>query len=204
MTKLIIDLCAGLGGFSRAFKNDSEWEVITLEIEKKFKPTILADVRHLPLRPNLQPDCLLASPPCERFSIACRTWPKMGLMKAMEIVGACFEAVAYLKPKKWLVENPMGRLRWFLGKPPMTVRLVDYGAPYEKKTDLWGNIILPMLLEKKEAKFWVLQEGTMHKNQVSKPTVNYFIHGTSGSGNGKAKRAEMPFGLSQAILEVCK
>ncbi len=208
MTKICVDLCTGLGGFSRAFKENPEWKVITVDIEPKFKPTVCADLTKIDWTEfkktyceGRSPDVLLASPPCERFSIACRTWPKMGIKKAMEIVGACFEAVGVLRPKYWMIENPMGRLRWFLGKPGMTIRQCDYGAPYQKKTDLWGNIQLPMLEATKEAKFWVYKEGHFNAKNP-KPTVNFFIHAASGTGNGKAKRAEIPLGLSQAILEV--
>ena len=47
--KLCIDLCSGLGGFSQAFRDDPAWEVITVDINPKFKPTIVADVCNLPL-----------------------------------------------------------------------------------------------------------------------------------------------------------
>lgn len=205
--KICVDLCRGLGGFSRAFEEKPDWKVISVDIDPKFKPTLCIDVTKIDWTEFKQtycegrsPDVLLASPPCERFSIACRTWPKMGIKKAMECVGACFEAVGVLKPKYWMIENPMGRLRWFLGKPGITIRQCDYGAPYQKKTDLWGNIPLPMVKGTKEAQFWVFKEGHFNAKQA-KPTPNFFIHGTSGTGNGKAKRAEIPLGLSQAILE---
>jgi hypothetical protein len=50
---LCVDLCSGEEGFSQAFKED--YEVVTVDVEKKFRPTICADVRHLPLKENLQP-----------------------------------------------------------------------------------------------------------------------------------------------------
>ena len=207
--RVCVDLCSGLGGFSQSFVNHG-WKVVTVDIEPKFKPTVVGDVTKIDWNEFKQtwlngesPDVLLASPPCERFSIACRTWPKMGIKKAMELVGACFEAVAILKPKCWLIENPMGRLRWFLGKPGMTIRQCDYGAPYEKKTDLWGNIFLPLLEGTKDAKFWVFKEGHFNAKKP-KPTPNFFIHGTSGSGNGKALRAKIPLGVSEAVYESCQ
>jgi len=144
---LCIDVCSGRGGFSQSFLNDENWEVVTIDILRKFEPTIVADVCYLPLRENLQPDVLLMSPPCERFSFACLQFPKIGIKNAMMIVGACLEVVAYLKPKRWLMENPKGRLRWFIGIPPKTIRYSDYDLEYklEKLTDLWGNIPLPMV-----------------------------------------------------------
>jgi len=163
MTKLCIDLCAGLGGFSEAFKDD--YEVVTVDIVKKFKPTIVADVCHLPFKKDLHPDVLLASPPCERFSIAAQKWPRIGIKKAMELVGAVFEAIDYLKPKYYLIENPAGRLRWFLGTPKQTIRYSDYDLEYafQKKTDLWGNIPLPMVKQLRTFKNYKKMVGGQHK-----------------------------------------
>lgn len=213
--KLCVDLCSGLGGFSQAFKESQGWEVVAVDIERKFKPTVCADVRFLPLRDNLEPDVLLASPPCERFSIACHTWPKVGLMKAMELVGACFEAVARLKPKEWMIENPMGRLRWFLGTPKQTIRLCDYGAPYQKKTDLWGTINLPLLMQTREAQFYMFHQTDIHaKNPKPLARTQFVFSKRTGkryrqsqspliwmSGHNKVARALMPRGLSEAVFE---
>lgn len=184
-SKLCVDLCSGLGGFSQAFVK-ANWEVVTIDIQKKFKPTIQADVRYLPLKENLEPDVLLASPPCQRFSVACPQWPKKGIMEAFQVVGACFEAVVLLKPKRWLIENPRGRLRWFLGKPRQTVRYSDYDLKYKinKVTDFWGNIPLPMVKGERRIKVGHVSKGWA-----------YII------SRDRAKRSFIPFGVSVAILE---
>jgi hypothetical protein len=106
----------------------------------------------------------------------------------MEIVGSCFEAVAVLKPKHWLIENPMGRLRWFLGKPPQTIRLCDYGSPYRKLTDLWGDIRLPFLACQHKPIAYVETEGKMN---AKKPLPRIT--------NVREKKAELPRGLSESI-----
>jgi hypothetical protein len=192
MTKLCIDLCAGLGGFSQAFKLDPEWEVVTVELNKKQKPIICADVRHLPLKENLQPDCLLASPPCERNSIACSQWPKKGIGLALEVVGACLEAVVFLKPKKWILENPKGRLRWFMQVPPKsTINYCDYDQYYKtvKATDFWGNISLPMVKKQNPLKIGHVEKG-------------WFRKGWGWDIPTKAsERAKIPLGVSQAVKE---
>jgi hypothetical protein len=190
MEKLCIDLCSGKGGISQAFDKEPNWFVVRVDVERKFKPTIIADVCHLPLKQNLQPEIMLAGPSCERFSVACHSWPRIGIKKAMELVGACFEAVAYLKPKHWLIENPMGRLRWFLGKPPMTLRLCDYGSPYRKLTDLWGNIALPLVNGTRKPTAYVYTETHMNAK-----------HPLPQLKNQTSDKAKMPYGLSQAILE---
>jgi hypothetical protein len=190
MTKLCIDLCAGLGGFSQAFRNDPSWEVVTVELNKKQKPTICADVKHLPLRKNLQPDCLLAGPPCERNSIAMPQWPKKGIGLALEVVGACLEAVVFLKPKAWLLENPKGRLRWFIPVPPKsTVNYGDYDQFYRtaKATDLWGNVSLPMVVLERPLRVGHVTHGWFKKG------FNYDLP------RDAAHQAEMPKGFSESV-----
>jgi len=194
MKKLCIDLCAGLKGFSQAFEESNDWEVVTIEINKKQKPSICGDVRYLPLRKDIKPDCLLASPPCQRFSIACPEWPKIGIKKAMELVGAVFEAVAWLNPKYWLVENPAGRLRWFLGTPKQTIRYCDYDFNYKtiKKTDFWGNIPLPMVKRIRDLKVGHYEKGWFKRG---------FVYDLP---RDRAKRSKIPKGVSMSVLEGIK
>jgi len=54
-------------------------------------------------------------PPHATISLRLATISEKRDKKALEIVGACLEAVVYLKPKLWLIENPRGRLRQFIG-----------------------------------------------------------------------------------------
>jgi hypothetical protein len=196
--KLCIDLCSGLGGFSAAFR-DAGWEVVTVDIDPKFKPTICRDITKLsieelesylpsPLRLHWNPFVVLASPPCERFSVASHAWPKVGIQKALEMVGACLEIVAKMKPDKWLLENPMGRLRWILGSPSMTLRLSDFGSQYRKLTDFWGNIPIPMVEGMRQHTAYVANRMPGF-NRLPRPT------------NDASKKALMPYGLSQAVLE---
>ena len=131
---LIIDLCSGYGGFSQSFLRE---DVIKIDIDPKVKPDIIADVRYLPLKPKLKPKALLASPPC-RFLSKARYFPRQGIQEALEIVGACLEAVPYLEPETWILENPKGRLRYFLGVPTHSIRYKSYDLK-NKSTDLWSN-----------------------------------------------------------------
>lgn len=192
ITKLCIDLCSGLGGFSKAFAADSEWEVVTVDIDAKFNPTIIADVNHLPFRQNLKPDCLLMSPPCERFSLMSNAWPKFGIKKALETVGSCLEAVAWLQPKKWLLENPKGRLRWFIGIPRQSIRYSDYDFSYkvQKPTDLWGNIMLPL--------------ATKHRPVRTKLNGRHMKNFYQCYISDSSKSAMIPMGVSKAVKDGCE
>lgn len=176
--KLCIDICSGLGGFSQAFKEDPTWEVVTVDIEKKFRPSIVADVRFLPFRSLIRPEMMFMSPPCERFSKGNRMFPKKGIRAALEIVGACLEAVVDLRPVSWVLENPKARLRWFLGRGTAEINLSDWGREDLKPTELWGRFVLPMTESSRKHTSW----GFYH---IRDPAV----------------RAKMPMPLSRAFKE---
>jgi hypothetical protein len=130
-----IYLCAGLGG--QAVKND---ENITVDIDRKTKPTIIADVRSLPLRHGLQIQNLLMTPPCTYLSKARNPWPREGIKWNLEVVGACLEAAAHLKPEAWFLENPNGNLKRIIG--PADADCVYNGGHYSiknKRTQFWTN-----------------------------------------------------------------
>ena len=200
--RLCIDLCSGLGGFSQAFVESPDWEVVRIDVERKFNPTICADVRDLsfidivPNYSEFEQITILASPPCERFSIASHTWPRRGIRKAFEVVGQCCEIIADArdlidrKSLSYAIENPKGRLRWYLGKPSITIRQSDYGAPYRKLTDVWSSFDLPMIKLQIPHTRYVCREANPNAKLPLK-AVSY----------SREERSKLPFGLSQAVLE---
>lgn len=192
--KVCLDLCSGFGGFSEPFV-DAGWTVFRIDNDERFKDvlfTYLADVRDTEKIKKIvgshKVTLILASPPCERFSIAQRLFPKKGIKKAFEVVGACYEIIAELRPKYWVVENPKGRLRWFLGKPNSTISLSNYGSKYRKLTDLWHNFPLPMV----EAEKSYTPSLTSKQNQGKGSTGLLRLR-------DPAKRAMLPYGLGETI-----
>ncbi len=197
MKELCVDLCSGYGGFSHPFV-EAGFEVIRFDYNEQFKDvpfTFIQDVTKidevLEIIGGRKVTVVVASPPCERFSIANRMFPKKGVMNALNVVGAVYEIIAALRPKYWIVENPRGRLRWFLGKPNSTVSLSNYGEKYKKPTDLWHNFPLPMI------------QGEMPYEPSWSSTKN---NGKGSTGllriRDPAKRAKLPKGLGEAILTV--
>jgi len=147
--RTVIDLFAGLGGFSSAFKTDEEWEVIEVDIEDRFSPDIHADV--MELRPTDLPnaDLVLAAPPCKTFSRAA-AWQNHfntdGTPRTAEARGSValvFHTVGLIKaisPRHWFLENPMGsKIKQYLGDPTGRVAYCQYGTTYWKPTYLWGK-----------------------------------------------------------------
>ncbi len=139
----VLDLFSGLGGFSEPFR-DRGHEVITLDIDARFKPDVVADVRKIrypSLNLSGEFDVVLASPPCNMFSKAraFHGWPWKETADALALVTCAFRLIAEIHPRWHVVENPEGRLRMFIGPPKQTVHLCDYGSKWQKPTDLWGD-----------------------------------------------------------------
>ena len=130
---MIIDLCCGIG----RFPGD---DVVSIDVDPRVKPTIVADIRFLPLRPRLRPRLVHASPPCKYFSVArARRYGHhaKGIAESLRLVAACFDAFDYLEPKMWTLENPLGLLRRLI---PKTATTEYAAADYKhKKTDFFSN-----------------------------------------------------------------
>lgn len=62
----------------------------------------------------------------------------------MKLVKKCLEIIWFCRAsnksslKFWALENPMGYLRQFLGRPKFTFSPEEYGENFTKKTDVWG------------------------------------------------------------------
>lgn len=147
----VLDLFSGLKGWSDPFK-DRGHEVVTVDIESKFKPTFAWDLNNV--RPDdlefIDPDIILASPPCERFSVATigRNWHHDYTPKTAEAGGAqrlvqhTLRIIEQLQPKFWIMENPRAMLRkmpFMQQYPRTTVTYCQYGERHMKPTDLWGK-----------------------------------------------------------------
>ena len=170
----VLDLCTGLGGWSAAF-TDRGHHVETLDIDPRFKPTYVADVRDW--KPSAYYDIILASPPCTYFSIARNRWgyPPEKVREAIQIAWACF-TLAREARLFWVIENPRGRMRNYFSSFRETIYYCAYGEPTQKPTDLWGN----------------------YPDLLRLPCVP---HKTARSGmvRSPARRAMIPYPLSLAV-----
>jgi hypothetical protein len=131
----VLDLFAGLGGFSAAFKERGH-EVIRLELLKKFNPEICIDIQQF--HTNDYYDVVLASPPCIEFSVLTQLSYAKGQRgpldpeKGMILVREAKRVIDEIKPQFWVLENVRGsqkHISAFLGSP----RFIN-GAWI-----LWGN-----------------------------------------------------------------
>lgn len=110
---LAVELFSGTAGATAAFKKHG-WRVVTVDLDGRHRPSIVADVRWLPLA--LGPDVdrpvelLWCSPPCTEFSDAN---PHRPLRPSLDLHRASLAAVRALRPKFWIVENVRGAIPFF-------------------------------------------------------------------------------------------
>lgn len=139
--RMIIDLCAGSGSWSKPYADDPRYQVITVDINNG------QDVRLL-RKPAYKVHGILAAPPCTDFAVSGAQYWKAkddggATLASLSIVDACLRIIYACNPVWWALENPVGRLKDWIGPPVMYFDPCDYGDPYTKKTVLWGNFTVP-------------------------------------------------------------
>jgi hypothetical protein len=133
----LLDLCCGKKGASNDFKENG-WDVVTVDINPKFNPDVIADVNNLHIDGSF--DLIWASMPCTDYT-------KRSLPASWRCNGGkhqepdtrpflnCLRIIRYLGPRWWVIENVRGAVPYFrpiLGEPTKTV-----GSRI-----LWGNFPL--------------------------------------------------------------
>lgn len=138
--KLILDLCGGTGAWSKPYA-DAGYKVLIVD------PLVNGTDVRLFERIDEPVHGVLAAPPCTHLAgSGARWWAAKGeaaLLESLSVVDACLRVVAVHSPAWWVMENPVGRLPRFIGKPKMYFNPCDYGDPYTKKTALWGEFTEP-------------------------------------------------------------
>lgn len=88
---------------------------------------------------------VLAAPPCTVFALSGNRWHRSDddYRENLAVVDACIRIAFACKPKWWALENPVGTLVNWLGKPRMYFNPCDFGDPYTKRTCLWGDFTEP-------------------------------------------------------------
>jgi len=139
----VLDLFAGLGGFSQAFR-DRGHEIETLDNDPQFNCTFTMDIK------DFKPDCaytvVLASPPCQDFARMHLPWKRKllpsGFKPDMSLVLEAKRIIDEVKPRYWVLENTMPSLKFIT--PILGHYVKRVGSRY-----LWGNF--PTLDTRKNA-----------------------------------------------------
>ncbi len=154
---MILDLCGGTGAWSKPYA-DAGYPVRVVDMERG------DDVRLLTVEDILPYGVygVLAAPPCTHLSGSGARWWKdkgdVALIDALSVVDACLRIIRVAHPVWWALENPVGRLVHYLGKPTMYFQPWEYGDPWTKKTCLWGDFNEPV-----KALVEPVEEGKIHR-----------------------------------------
>jgi site-specific DNA-cytosine methylase len=179
----ILDLCGGTASWSAPYL-EAGYDVITVDLDSTSQ-----DVRLFKKITGRKIYGILAAPPCCNFAASgARWWEEKGekaLLEGLSVVDACMRIITVHKPKFWALENPVGRLKDYLGKPKMYFNPCDYGDPYTKKTALWGEFNIP------------------EKNEVE-PVEGSKILKYGPSEDRKKLRSITPPGFARAFYEANK
>jgi hypothetical protein len=146
----VLDLYSGLNGWGDPFRERGH-DVLGIDFDPKVPADIHADLLtfdtdDLPWRP----DVILASPPCEGFSVMNigKNWEYDGRPKTrtaemgLALVYRALEIIGELQPKGWVMENPRDKLRVLPvmgGFERRTVTYCQYGETRMKPTDLFSD-----------------------------------------------------------------
>ena len=194
--KLILDLCAGTGSWSKPYQEADGYDVWIVTLPHMDVRLFPSDTSREPRLPK-QFDSIesvmkkwdvhgvLAAPPCTVFSGSGAMWKRSDedMIEGLSIVDACLRIIHTTKPKWWALENPVGKLRKWIGPPTMSFQPCDYGDPYKKRTLLWGEF-----------------NTDLKKNSVE-PIIPSPLHWLPPSEDRAMLRSITPPGFSRAFFE---
>lgn len=138
---------------------------------------------------------IILQPPCDHMAASgARWWEEKGdaaLLEGLALVDAGLRAVALHSPSLewWVLENPIGRLKDYLGPPRHIIHpwqfcgYTEEDDNYTKATCLWGNFRMPPNMPGPE------------------PHDNKRIHHEAPGPERKNNRSRTPTGWARAFFE---
>jgi len=162
-SKIILDLCSGLGGGSSAFRENG-WTVITLDYDPVFRTDIVCDLRSWsPASLGVRPDVIWFSPPCTEFAREFMPWSKTGVDPDLSILLAGLAVIKYFNPDYYLIENVKGAISWF--SPVLGSYRVSYDPYY-----FWGFFPLPGVVNRR---VWKRKSSFGSKQEFQRSKIPY-------------------------------
>jgi len=202
-----LELFCGTKSISKAFKERGH-DTFTIDNDKQFNPDLCINI--LDFEVNMlpkewrTPDVIWASPPCQTFSVASiyRYWDKFRNPKSyktyigLAIAKKTVEIIEELKPSFWFIENPRAMLRqqkFMDNLQRKTITYCQYGSNVQKPTDIWTN-----------ANNWIPKKMCRPGDKCHESAKRGSDRGTQSQNRSPIKRAIIPTGLCQEIVDVCE
>lgn len=199
MSKVILDLAGGTGAWSKPYEEADGYDVINITLPYYD----LLDEKTVYYCISLNPYGILFACPCDIWSNAGnRFWKSRTsdeVLMYSKILVKGLRIIYSTNPKFWCLENPIGRMKEFMGEPVYKFNPYNFGDAYTKKTYLWGKFNIPMfpLGIRPKIKNPATYRGS---NSTKKQTPLSWISGK----NRKEKRAITPQGFAEAFFEANK
>src|SRR5689334_18789953 len=129
LIRRVLSLCDYSGAWSKPYR-DAGYEVVQVDLKLGLDVRLLEHPGHV--------HGVLAAPPCTAFAgSGAQYWADKDAdgrtLEGLALVDACLRIVATCRPQWWALENPVGRLRRWLGPPRLAFDPCDYGDPYTKR-----------------------------------------------------------------------
>lgn len=197
---LWLDLCSGLGGASQPAL-DRGWRVIRVDIDPRFKPDIVADVRSLPLRP-FHIDVLWASTPCTEYAkwgLRC-FYPNPPVPDISLEVGV-LRAIERLRPDWWIVENVNAARKWLNTLYGPVMWRIPGHAFWSNRLALLPNIDAHKGYYKKirpEGSSYMTRPGSHQRSEWWHTRGKPYV-GTGRNGISAHDAAKIPYEIGEAV-----
>jgi len=154
---------------------------------------------------------ILAANPCTDFAVSGARWWKEKdedgrTDVSVKLVQHTRAIIEHLKPSFWALENPVGRIGELtgLGKPALQFQPNNFGDPWTKRTQIWGNFNpnLPLApVEPTEgSRAWKLRGDVAAQKELRSETPEGFAlaFAVANSQHGPAQWIAKSLGLSDA------
>lgn len=216
----ILELFKGTGSIGKwVEQNHPDWEVTSLDILAKFKPTICCDIMEWDYK-SLPPkhfDMIWASPECKVYStlqdgLNIRRWGKTREEAKANLEGArrdhdkyvirVLDIIEHFKPKKWFIENPWNSNMKTIPKlkelPSYRFDYCRFGFDYQKPTRIWSNVEL----ESKTCNCFPKKQKQTNRGKHKKFVGCYDITNDPRSVKTTNERYQIPQLLIGELLEL--
>ena len=146
---LILDLCGGTGAWSQPYA-DAGYRVVIVDPVRDGQDVRLFERLRVPVHG------ILAAPPCTVFSYARNRYAPTSaeFLAGLSVVDACLRVIFAHREhlRWWALENPVNKLRRWLGPPRLVFRHWEYGDGAHKPTGIWGDFVPPVKRPRPRAK----------------------------------------------------
>ena len=142
------------------------------------------------------------------FAISGIRWKRTDeqMIEALSCVDACFRIIYVCNPVFWALENPVGKLKRYIGQWKYTFQPYEFGDPWTKRTCIWGKHNKPIKNPVRPVGLWTGGTPSGKLGIVDRPEYlpPDWVHKLPPSKDRAMLRSLTPPGFAQAFYEANK